>query len=311
MSGKKCLLALVLGLKLSVPFLVGVAVLTVVLVGVAAGDAVPVRAAATAAAAPTGATWRAVGPSVRMVERPVDAVAIRAADVVTTYVYLPFVATFHACVPIPGESYGELQVPPPPADRPAEEHGDLNLALRGYEFTDAYKGLVDYGGGTDPNAPQLPGLFADDRVPTFSDVYQVHNWNWECNCRGSLITRPEVTLAGMAVAPGETIHVPASGYDIGGYEVLVLYASEERITLKYTREDNVVYGYTLHVENVCVEPSLLALYQSWNDQGREYLPALRAGQAFGRARGDEVGVAIRDTGAFQDPRSRKDWWKGR
>jgi hypothetical protein len=249
---------------------------------------------------------------VRTVERPVDAVAIRAADVLTSYVYLPFVATFGVCAPIPGESYDVLGVVPPPTDRPAEEHGDLNLALRGYELTDAYKGLVDYSGGTDPNAPQLAGLFADDRTPTFSDVYQVYNWDWGCNCRGSLITDPEVTLVGMAVVPGETIHVPASGYDIGGgYQVLVLYASEERITLKYTREDNVVYGYTLHVENVCVEPSLLALYRSWNDQGRGHLPALRVGQAFGRARGDEIGVAIRDTGAFQDPRSRKDWWKER
>ena len=38
------------------------------------------------------------------------------------------------------------------------------------------------------------------------------------------------------------------------------------------------------------------------------LPALRAEQAFGRARGDEIMVSIRDTGSFMDPRSRKDWW---
>ena len=216
------------------------------------------------------------------------------------------------CAPIPGESYGVLSVLPPPTDRPAEEHADLNLALRGYEPTDAYKGLVDYSGGTDPNAPQLPGLFADDRTGTFSNVYQVHHWDWGCNCRGSLITDPEVTLVGLQVTPGETIHVPHSGYDIGGgYQVLVLYASAERITLKYTREDNVVWGYTLHVEDVCVEPDLLALYQTWNDEGRSHLPALRAGQAFGRARRGEIGVAIRDTGAFMDPRSRKDWWQGR
>ena len=116
----------------------------------------------------------------------------------------------------------------------------------------------------------------------------------------------------MGVTPGETIHVPSSGYAIGrGYEVLVLYATEERITLKYTPHDNVVNGYTIHVENVCVEPSLLALYQQWNaDQGRAELPALEAGQAFGRARGWEIGVAIRDAGTFMDPRSDKDWWQG-
>ena len=277
--------------------LVGVAVLVVVLFGAS----VPARAAAVPVASAETAG-------------PVEASVVRPTDTLTTYVYLPcvMVTTFDPCAPIPGESYDVLGVSGDPTDRPAEEHGDLNLALRGYELTDAYKGLVDYGGATDPDAPQLPGLFADDRVPTFSNLYQVHHWDWECNCRGSLITDPEVTLAGMAVTPGELIHVPTSGYDIGaGYQVLVLYASQERITLKYTGEDNVVWGYTLHVENVCVEPSLLALYETWNEAGRSSLPALRAGQAFGRARGGEIGVSIRDNGTFLDPRSRKDWWKGR
>jgi len=116
----------------------------------------------------------------------------------------------------------------------------------------------------------------------------------------------------MGVTPGEVLRLPDSGYDIGsGYEALVLYATKERITLKYTREDNVVSGYTLHVENVCVEPSLLALYQAWNDAGRGRLPALRGGQPLGRAQGVEIGVAIRDNGAFMDPRSRWDWWRSK
>jgi hypothetical protein len=240
-----------------------------------------------------------------------DAV-IRPADIVTSYVYLPLVIRSETCQPIPGESYDTLSVNPPSTDRPADEHADLNLALRGYEPTDAYQGLVYYDGDPDPGAPQLPGLFTDNRTPVFSSVYQVYDWDWDCNCRGSLITDWDVTLAGMSVTPGETIHVPDSGYDMGsGYEVLVLYATTNRITLKYTRDDNVVSGYTLHVENVCVEPNLLSLYQSWNDAGRSRLPALRAGQAFGRAHGGEIGVAIRDSGAFMDPRSGKDWWQGR
>ena len=115
-----------------------------------------------------------------------------------------------------------------------------------------------------------------------------------------------------AAWPEEIIRVPDSGYSLGsGYEVLVLYASTNRITLKYTLDDNVVWGYTVHVENVCVDPNLLALYQTWNSAGRGQLPALRNGQAFGRARDSEIGVVIRDNGAFMDPRSRKDWWQGR
>jgi hypothetical protein len=214
--------------------------------------------------------------------------------------------------PIPGGDYGPLTINGSPTDRPAEAHADLNLALRGYEPTDANRELVDYSGGTHANTPQLPGLFADERTPAFSSVYRVYDWNWDCNCRGNLISDWEVTLAGLEVSPGETIHVPSNGQQIGdGYQVLVLYASPERITLKYTRDDNVVRGYTLHVEGVCVDPGLLNVYQSMNAAGRERLPALRAGQSFGRACGNEIRVAIRDNGTFMDPRSRKDWWQGR
>ncbi len=233
-------------------------------------------------------------------------------DPPTSCFYLPFVAWTDVCRHIPEESYQSLSVNPPPTDRPAEQHADLNLALRGYEVTNAQKGLVDYSGGTDPTAPQLYSLFADGRVPVFTAVHQVYEWDWGCSCRGALISSPEVTLAELTTTPGETIHAPSSGYAIGsGYEVLVLYASPHRITLKYTRDDNVVHGYTLHVEGVCVESRLLALYQSCNEAGRGELPALRVGQAFGRARGDRIGVAIRDNGTFMDPRSRKDWWQGR
>jgi len=233
-------------------------------------------------------------------------------DSPTSYVYLPFVGSSDSCLPIPEESYRSLSVNPPPTDRPAAQHADLNLTLRGYELTDAHKGLVDYSGGSDSNAPQLHGLFTDGRLPVFSAVHQVYDWDWGCNCRGGLIGSPEVTLAGLSTTHGETIHVPSSGYAIGsGYEVLVLHASPHRITLKYTRDDNVVDGYTLHVEGICVEPRLLALYQSCNEADRGDLPALRAGQAYGRARGDQIGVAIRDNGTFMDPRSRKDWWQGR
>lgn len=216
------------------------------------------------------------------------------------------------CATIPGESYGALLLDSPPSDRPAEQHGDLNLALRGYTRFNAYPGLIDIGGGSDPNAPQLPGLFADNRTPGFASAYRVNDWDWRCNCRGAPITNPEVTLISLATIPGETIHLPDAGYEIGsGYKALVLYASHNRITLKYTREDNVIWGYTIHIENVCVEPSLLTLYRSWDQAGRAQLPALRARQALGRARGSGIRVAIRDSGRFMDPRSRKDWWRGR
>jgi hypothetical protein len=229
-------------------------------------------------------------------------------------VFLPWVAVGVAnpCQPLPGASYGALTVLPPPTDRPAEQHADLNLALRSYTPSTAFLGLVDYGGAADPAAPQLAGLFADNRTGTFVRVQRVYDWNWVCNCRGAPLTSPPVTLAELATTPGEPLRVPDSGYSIGsGYEALVLYAAPDRITLKYTRTDNVVHGYTLHLEGLCVDPPLLDLYRSWNAAGRGQLPALQSGQALGRAAGNTVGVAIRDSGAFMDPRSRKDWWRGR
>ncbi len=213
------------------------------------------------------------------------------------------------CEPIAGASYGTLTIVGSPTDRPPAEHGDLNLKLRGWAPTGGTLGLVEVDGPTDTLAPKLNTLFPDDRVPAFVANYRVHHWDWGCDCRGGPITDWEVTLAGFGVLPGEALELPDSGYDIGeGYEALVLFADDDSITLKYTREDNVVAGYTVHVVGVCVEPSLRALYDARHAAGRGALPALRANQPFARARGAEVLVAIRDTGAFMDPRVRKDWW---
>jgi hypothetical protein len=224
-------------------------------------------------------------------------------------VYLPLIAG-PCCAPIPSESYAAVSVTGAHPHLAAEVHPDLNLAVRGYAPTSAELDLVDYGGSVDPAAPQLAGLLSRGST-VFAAAYQVFDWDWDAMRRGLKIASPQVTALALRVRPGETIHVPASGYTIGnGWEVLVLYASQGRITLKYTREDSVVYGYTLHVENVCIEPRLLSLYKMCEARGRNYLPALSERQAFGHARANQVVVAIRDHGCFLDPRSRKDWWQG-
>lgn len=247
----------------------------------------------------------------------------------TPRVYLPLLLA-DECGFDSGETYASLSVNPPPTDRPAAEHADLNLALRGYAPTNESLGLVDYGGATDQKSPQLDGLFADHRLPVITVVDRVNSWDWATNSRGAPITNPPVTLLEAQIGADETLRVPGSGYNIGslarvpaegffadapnddpnGLEVLVLYAADERLTLKYTREDNVVRGYTLHLENVCVASELLALYEQRDAEGRAQLPALRAEQVFARARTDTLGIVIRDNGAFMDPRSRKDWWRG-
>lgn len=196
--------------------------------------------------------------------------------------------------------------------RPPEAHADLNLSVRGYTVVNGFRGLVDYDGNTDGNAPQLWGLFADRRTPEIAHTYQVYDWDWGSNSRADLIEDFEVTMVGFVVSEGEGLYTPDFGHEIGdGYVALVLYADPHRITLKYTGEDNVIEGYTLHIEGLCVYASLLNLYDARQAAGRGALPALRPGQPIGYAPGREVGVAIRDRGAFLDPRSRKDWWQGR
>lgn len=213
------------------------------------------------------------------------------------------------CEAIPGVQYHSISVPGPPTDRPPPAHGDLNLELRGWSAAGGVLGLVDIAGPTDLLAPKLDTFFPDDRVPAFLANYAVHHWDWGCNCRGGPIPEPEVTLVAFGTQQGEALELPDSGYRIGeDLQALVLYVADETITLKYTREDNVVFGYTIHVWGLCVEPSLRAFYERLDLAGRGELPALRGNQPFGRARGAEVLVTIRDTGTFMDPRSRKDWW---
>jgi hypothetical protein len=194
------------------------------------------------------------------------------------------------------------------------EHPDLNLRYRGYEEVQGALGLVDYGGDADPEAPQLAGLFADGRIPAFTSLYQVYDWNWEEYSPGGLLNDPwrPISLAGMETRPGEQIRVPdrqAGAIYQGHFKAVVIYASENQITLKYTRDDDVVDGYTIHIENVCVDPVLLEMYRRENAAYRTSLPALEGRQAFGVATGREILVAIRDKGNFMDPRSRKDWWR--
>lgn len=241
---------------------------------------------------------------------------IQSTNAISTVIYFPFVGTAPLPCPAPGAPYGTVAVLSAPANPPAEINPDINLAMRGYTTTTGTLGLIDLPSTVDPSAPQLYRLFVNNRVSVFKAVYQVYDWDWTCNCRGAPIADPPVTLAGFQVGVGESICAPGSGYDIGrspatGYSMMVLYASANRITLKYTRDDNVVSGYTLHVENINVDPDLLSLYQAMNAAGRSRLPALFAGQPIGRAISTELGVAIRDTGSFLDPRSRLDWWQGK
>lgn len=216
------------------------------------------------------------------------------------------------CAPIPDNiPYGTLPIMSAPTDRPAHVHPDINLGLRGTVAVNADKKFIDMQGATDAGAPQLRWLFGDRRLPVITRIASVYAWDWNQSAPGTLIDDPQVTIVNLKTAPGEMLYTPQAGTTLGdGYVAFVLYATQNRLTLKYTRDDNVVDGYTIHLENVCAEPSLLALYEEMNRTKRRALPALRPGQPLGRALGKEFGMVIRDKGTFMDPRSRKDWWRG-
>lgn len=236
------------------------------------------------------------------------------------------------CPATSGRSYAQGPVQQWDGDnpvRPAHAHADKNLGLRGYSRVNAAKSFVDYGSDDPVQPPQLATLFNPHRVPTFSSVFNANAWEWDespdlGSPAGPIDAPWPVTVMGLRTTSGEELATPASGYDIGGgQEAVVLYAGEDRLTLKYTREDSAQSGYTLHVDGVCVDPNLLALYTALdNPAGPRYvfaggagsghwydLPALSAGQVFGTARGSEIRVSTVDTGSFMDPRSCNDWWQ--
>jgi hypothetical protein len=215
--------------------------------------------------------------------------------------------------PTPIPVYDSIPTLGSPPDHPPEQHGDLNLELRGYSETSGPLTLLEINGPTDNNAPQLAGIFNDMRGPDFVSLFRVNDWNWACGdhgCRGNPIENPPVTLLGLRATLGEPLYIPTRIPEIygDGYKVLVLYATHERITLAYTREDSAAIGYVVHLEAIAVDPSLVALYQRLDTEGRDRLPALRNGERLGDAVSDVVKVVIRDTGSFMEPRSRKDWW---
>ena len=224
------------------------------------------------------------------------------------------------CPTTSGNTYELIPRDSPPADRPDKLHGDLNLALRGYATTSESSGLASYNGATDSDAPQFSGLFGRMGTPTMA--YRVNIWRFESDqcggaahgCRGSVDNTWPVTLLGLAASPGEVIAIPSRNAPIyTNAQAMVLFADDRRITVGYTRQDTIASGYAVYIENVCVDPNLLALYRAqvgpdgYRSSGA--LPSLRNGQSLGTAAGGEVIVGIRDSASWLDPRSRKDWWQ--
>lgn len=199
-----------------------------------------------------------------------------------------------------------------------DENADLRLSVLGYTLNDAPLTMADYNGATDPDAPKLHGLFEPNRVAAFVAAYRHFGWAWNEGSGPPYGTSNGVngewpaSVMDFGAAPGEAIHIPERGPVIwaNGVVAMVLYASERELTLAYTRQDSVTAGYVVHLLNFCVDANLVAQYRAQISAGRRatgQLPGVRVNQPVGVALGP-ITVAVRDRGAFLDPRSRKDWW---
>ena len=228
----------------------------------------------------------------------------------------------NGCPTVSDAQYASVPTIGPCPGHPPSIHADLNLAVRGYVPFTAALTLVDINGPIDDDAPRLGTLFADRPLPEFTGAYQVNGWDWSSTlcpdalwaghgCRAAPIADPPVTLLAMASARGEAVLTPYRRPEIypAHFVALVLYAEETRLTLGYTRDDSAAAGYVIHLEDVCVDPNLLSLYRSLDAAGRASLPALHSTEQVGVAAGPAIKAAVRDTGSFMDPRSRKDWWQ--
>jgi hypothetical protein len=249
--------------------------------------------------------------------------------------YLPLMVQPRACPQASTNQYTTGAAYQFDLDNPvryAWNHADKNLSLRGYTAnTDSglQRELVDYDSDDSNQPPQFATLFKPSRVPELIGFYQVGEWIWapspDPGYRSAPIVGPKVTALGLRAASGETIYVHSSGYDIGGgMEVLLIYADENSVTLRYTREDSSgPAGYSVFIVNICTDPNLLALYRQTDDpNGPRYtyvppgsrpysydLPNLPAGKALGMVKDGQIVIAISDTGRFWDPRSCNEWWQ--
>lgn len=234
---------------------------------------------------------------------------------------LTFPSTVASCNDPTGEKYNVVFLSKSLNDRDPANHADMNLSLRGYSKITSDSNLKDFvnvNGNSDFLAPDLADVVGSSFSGKFSTVHRINNWNWQpipkTGTKGGSITYPAVTMVGIPVSTNQILKTPSSGYVLteDNFKAVVLYADKNRLTINYTLDDTVSTGYTIHFENICVDPELLALYQKASPSGtikRTQLPGLKSMQPFGRANGTEFLISIRDKGSFMDPRSKKDWWK--
>ncbi|MCL4338526.1 hypothetical protein M1271_02460 [Patescibacteria group bacterium] len=228
------------------------------------------------------------------------------------YTTSKFQSASGGCPTTSSQSYDTLRVQSD-YQRPSNvgQNPEINMNLRGYAEVPGDKQLVSYGGDTDPVMPPNLGTMFPV-LPSIVKTYAVHQWDWSKNAPSpNLEQHWPVNLIGLSTYAGEQLVGPKAGRDIGGGHVLMLvYATSTSATFVHGLGDNPGDGYFIHMDNFCLDSNLYASYEKEDSNGRGSLPVIRTGQVFGYGNGGDFRVAIRDSGDWMDPRSRKDWWQG-
>lgn len=172
--------------------------------------------------------------------------------------------------------------------------------VKGYDYP-----YISFPHRIDRQAPQLSTLVQGNTRPKIVETYQIAGTN-----RPNHDTPAKFANLVSFHTQGQPVVAPFARREIGPNQAaIVLHADKNSLVLKYTGEDEIVTGYTFHMENIEVNPGLLAYYQDLNKKGRGQLPVVAPGQELGYAKNDALQVAIRDTGTFMDPRWLEDWWR--
>lgn len=240
------------------------------------------------------------------------------------------ITTQNSTNPIPKADggYGTVGVVGEKTGIPAAQAPDMNVNLRGKVAITGIKDLIaspNTGSLVDPRAPKICTMFTPMRKPEISNLYAIHKIGTDGRTVLDALEARQPAAISFKTTANEQIKMPATGvlsgntlqnpYNIGGgYEAMVQYADNDSIFLHVSSHDvnhiDGVEGYAMHITNINTDPALVSLYQSLNSQGRNALPAVKANQVLGTAKGGEVTVYIRDSGDFLDPRWIADWWTG-
>ncbi|OGK21173.1 hypothetical protein A2866_00165 [Candidatus Roizmanbacteria bacterium RIFCSPHIGHO2_01_FULL_39_8] len=224
-----------------------------------------------------------------------------------------------SCPTTSSQAYTSMRVnanDPNRIQRPVESSPDVNLRKRGWVEVDESKELQSRNGnndGLDPlMPPQISSLY-NGPIPSIIKTYRIYEWDFQNNkslAPQTASPKFKVHMIGLAANSGQQLYGLKAGRSIGDGKVFqVLYATKNDILFTHSGgSDNLEDGYLYYFIDICVDPNLLARYQSDNSGGRQQLPVIATGQIFGTATSSDPKVVYRDSGSFVDPRAKEDLW---